>query len=868
MAGRKRNAPTRSSPRATRSSARLQNADAPPAFLRQMVAAAITNVYTQEPASPERPSKRLRRPGEGDRTPSKPHPFNVIKANDDGDKDEDEGDVEFEDVPLPAAAVQTIIADTDDEDEDDIEFEDVDIDPAASSSAVPAGEPTRELSLNLTVQKKDLASRRVAERRKAINSEEKGRRVQVHKLHLLCLLAHVERRNAWCDDSDVQKVLRPLLTEKVVQLLNPSEDFTQFRRMQVFKSGLQEASNTFKARFKITERGLRRALWPEDEEQLKNYQLPEDAETTLDKGDFLEAARSLKGSRDVGAQLFCALLRRAGVETRLVCSLQPLACAPGAPTLPKQRPLNPMPPKLSKGEIYAAAMAKYETKATDTAGATPSPRRRLGHPNAAAYHVPSMTAPDLSPSRPVPQGPKPIQGESPYPIYWVEVLDHAHQKWHPVDPLVTGTLWKPQSLEPPASDMLNCLSYAIAFEADGSALDVTRRYAKAYNSKTTRLRIDGPYLPANRIPTSSNTAGTPGLNPGQRWWRRTMRTYARNPPKYLDQIEQTELANTEAREPMPRNISDFKDHPVYALVRHLRRHEVIVPEAEPAGTVGAGSKAALERVYRRRDLRVAHSRDKWYRLGRVVRPDEEAVRILPKRVVRRRPRFGGGVGIDYEEEDEEEGQDDPDKVGLFGEGGAGTPIYMSEQTDLYEAPPVVDGRVPKNRFKNIDVYVPSMVPKGGVHIVHERAAQAAWILGVDYAPALTGFEFKGRQGTAVLKGVVVPEESEEGIWAVIEGLVDLEAEMERERRSRRALRMWSRFIKVLRIRERIWAGVNDEEEGGGEDGDRENEEGVEGKGKGIAVDEEEDDNIAGAASDVSEEYYMGEDGEGGGFMVE
>ena len=40
--------------------------------------------------------------------------------------------------------------------------------------------------------------------------------------------------------------------------------------------------------------------------------------------DFLQATRDLEGSRDVGAQLFCAMLRGAGVDARLVCSLQPL----------------------------------------------------------------------------------------------------------------------------------------------------------------------------------------------------------------------------------------------------------------------------------------------------------------------------------------------------------------------------------------------------------------------------------------------------------------------------------------------------------------------------------------------------------------
>lgn len=44
----------------------------------------------------------------------------------------------------------------------------------------------------------------------------------------------------------------------------------------------------------------------------------------MQKFDFRHAATNLEASRDTGAQLFCALLRSAGVEARLVCSLQPL----------------------------------------------------------------------------------------------------------------------------------------------------------------------------------------------------------------------------------------------------------------------------------------------------------------------------------------------------------------------------------------------------------------------------------------------------------------------------------------------------------------------------------------------------------------
>ena len=51
-----------------------------------------------------------------------------------------------------------------------------------------------------------------------------------------------------------------------------------------------------------------------------------------------------------------------------------------------------------------------------------------------------------------------------------------------------------------------------------------------------------------------------------------------------------------------------------------------------------------------------------------------------------------------------------------GDGNGDTGMYAEFQTTLYEAPPIINGNVPKNSYGNIDLYVPSMVPKGGVHI--------------------------------------------------------------------------------------------------------------------------------------------------------
>lgn len=84
-----------------------------------------------------------------------------------------------------------------------------------------------------------------------------------------------------------------------------------------------------------------------------------------------------------------------------------------------------------------------------------------------------------------------------------------------------------------------------------------------------------------------------------------------------------------------------------------------------------------------------------------------------------------------------------------------------------------------------------------------EASRAARILGIDYADALTGFEFRGRHGTAVLKGIVVATEYREAVEAVIEGFLDEKAQAEEEARRLAALKMWKWFLVGLRIKERV-----------------------------------------------------------------
>lgn len=400
------------------------------------------------------------------------------------------------------------------------------------------------------------------------------------------------------------------------------------------------------------------------------------------------------------------------------------------------------------------------------------------------------------------QGPPRSSQESSFPVFWVEAFNEAVQKWIPVDPLVTKSVAKPSKFEPPASDRYNSMSYVIAFEDDASARDVTRRYTKSYNAKTRKNRVES-------------------TKDGEKWWAETMRIFEKPFMEDRDQVEIGELTAKSGAEPMPRNVQDFKDHPVYALERHLRRNEVIYPKrviGQVALSKSGSKNQVLEPVYRRADVHTVRSADGWYRLGRDIKVGEQPL----KRVTLNRNKISR---INADDED----RDEPVE----------TPLYAAFQTELYKPPPVVNGRVPKNAYGNLDVYVPSMVPPGGFHLKHPEAARAARILGIDYADVVTGFDFKGRHGTAVFNGIVAANEYREALEDVLKGLEDERIQEELDRRSEQALRLWKLFLVKLRIAERV---------------------------KGYAVeDEEADDEVSANPDDEEDEDY---EDSGGGFFPE
>jgi xeroderma pigmentosum group C-complementing protein len=130
-------------------------------------------------------------------------------------------------------------------------------------------------------------------------------------------------------------------------------------------------------------------------------------------------------------------------------------------------------------------------------------------------------------------------------------------------------------------------------------------------------------------------------------------------------------------------------------------------------------------------------------------------------------------------------------------------LYSIDQTDWIIPPPLENGVIPKNAYGNMDVYVPTMVPKGAIHLPLKGSAKLCKRLQIDFAEACTGFEFGKQRAVPVLTGVVVAKENE-GIvrdaWRVEQ------AEQKRKEDTKRtgvALQWWRKMLMGLRIVQRM-----------------------------------------------------------------
>lgn len=246
------------------------SSSAVPEIYRDMLAEALP----RQSEALERPLKRRRVARRNEVGTS-----SLAKPNDEQDDLDEEEDIEFENVlgqertdsedeesESPPKPQQVAYRSEDDSSASDFDWDNIDFD------AKPQEEPSGDLEL--TLKHRPAPQKKIAApRRKVVTKEEKALRLQIHKMHVLCLLAYVDRRNDWCSDPDVQASLKPLLTKKMITFMNPREDLSQFGRADSLKRGLDDVAKMWRTNFRVTARGMRRVLWADDEKDLQNVSL-------------------------------------------------------------------------------------------------------------------------------------------------------------------------------------------------------------------------------------------------------------------------------------------------------------------------------------------------------------------------------------------------------------------------------------------------------------------------------------------------------------------------------------------------------------------------------------------------------------------
>nr|XP_024216738.1 DNA repair protein complementing XP-C cells [Halyomorpha halys] len=215
----------------------------------------------------------------------------------------------------------------------------------------------------------------------------------------------------------------------------------------------------------------------------------------------------------------------------------------------------------------------------------------------------------------------------------------------------------------------------------------------------------------------------------------------------------------------------LKNHPLYVLRRHLLKFEAIYPrDSAPLGYVRG------EPVFSRFCVQTLFSREKWFRQGKSVKLDE-----IPYKLVNYHSRSGKFKDSDNK------------SMELFG----------SWQVVDYIPPPVVNGKVPVNDYGNVELYKPSMLPAGAVHIQVPGLMKIAQKLNIDCAHAVIGWQHHSGLSHPLIDGVVVAKEYQDVLLDAWNADVDFCENRYSMKRKVRAKMNWLKICKSLLIKEHL-----------------------------------------------------------------
>ncbi|XP_013857223.1 DNA repair protein complementing XP-C cells [Austrofundulus limnaeus] len=346
--------------------------------------------------------------------------------------------------------------------------------------------------------------------------------------------------------------------------------------------------------------------------------------------------------------------------------------------------------------------------------------------------------------------------EGPGADEWIEVYVNKTSSWVCVD--VQQGVGVPHLCSQNATAPL---TYVVAVDGNGFLKDLGRKYDPTWMTSSRKRRVD------------------------DEWWEETLQPFL-GPEDERDKKEEKELQDKLLNKPLPISVAEYKNHPLYALKRHLLKYEALYPSTATVLGYCRG-----EPVYSRDCVHTLHSRELWLKEARTVRIGEEPFKMVKGFSNRSRK-----ARMMSETKDEKD-----------------LPLFGEWQTEEYQPPIAVDGKVPRNEYGNVYLFKACMIPVGCVHVRLPNLHRVARKLNLDAVPAVTGFDYHGGYSHAVTDGYIVCEEDEEILRAAWVEEQEIQKQKQKEKKEKRAIGNWALLVKGLLIKERLKKRYNKKPQG-------------------------------------------------------
>ena len=134
-----------------------------------------------------------------------------------------------------------------------------------------------------------------------------------------------------------------------------------------------------------------------------------------------------------------------------------------------------------------------------------------------------------------------------------------------------------------------------------------------------------------------------------------------------------------------------------------------------------------------------------------------------------------------------------------------TSLYGAWQTIKYVPPPAVNGIVPRSSHGHVELWTAAHLPAGTVQLRQPHVAQAARRLGVDFAPAMVGFDIRDGRSVPRFDGVVVCIESSGMLLEAAQEIGQQQEDRDAHKRRKEVTGMWRALLKAITVRARIMA---------------------------------------------------------------